>query len=140
MNLREARRRRGWTQIQIAEESDLTAGTIRRIETGKGTPAFGTVYNICSALELLPNEVSDITRPEYSPPELANMWKLTWRHVVLGENVRNKDGTGLAKEFGVGRSIAFKWVRFILDHLPTVHRPPWAQSDMDWLYERGGGG
>ena len=66
------------------------------------------------------------------------MWKLTWRHVVLGENIKNKDGTGLAKDFGVGRTTAFKWIHFILDHLPTVHRPPWAQPDMDWMYARGG--
>lgn len=76
--------------------------------------------------------------PLYSTEDLANMWKLTWRHVVLGENIRNKNGTGLAKDYGLGKTFAFSWVHFILDHLPTVHRPPWAESDMDWLYGRGG--
>ena len=74
------------------------------------------------------------------------MWKLTWRYVVLGEEIIMKqaikkdgaDWSGLANEFGVSEATAYRRIHFILDRLPTVQRPSWAQSEMDWLYARGG--
>jgi transcriptional regulator with XRE-family HTH domain len=49
--VRAARRRRGWTQTQLAKESRLTQGTISKLERDKGgsTRALAAV---CSALRL----------------------------------------------------------------------------------------
>ena len=74
----------------------------------------------------------------YTSEELADMWKLTWRHLVSGENIKNKDGTGLATDFNVSEPTAYRRIHFILENLPTVHRPSWAQPDMNWIYARGG--
>ena len=49
---------------------------------------------------------------------LKDMWELTWRHVVLDEVIIRTDGSGLAKEFKIGRATAYTWIHFVLDRLP----------------------
>ena len=50
VTLREARERKGWSQTQLGKELGLSASTIQRIETGKGTSSYATVYKLCDAL------------------------------------------------------------------------------------------
>ncbi|WP_043667541.1 helix-turn-helix domain-containing protein [Streptomyces xylophagus] len=48
-NVRTLRRRAGWTQEQLAEESDLSIGTVRKVEQG-GTVSVETIHQLARAL------------------------------------------------------------------------------------------
>ncbi|MEU0674434.1 helix-turn-helix domain-containing protein [Streptomyces sp. NPDC006172] len=49
-NVRSHRRRMGWTQEQLAEESDLSLGTVRKVEQG-GSVSVETIHALARALE-----------------------------------------------------------------------------------------
>lgn len=48
-NVRSHRRRVGWTQEELAEEADLSVGTIRKVEQG-GTVSVETIHDLARAL------------------------------------------------------------------------------------------
>ena len=50
--LRELRRRRGWTQEELADQTGLSADTIRRLERGKNNPSLDTITKIANGLQL----------------------------------------------------------------------------------------
>lgn len=59
--LRDARRRAGLTQEELAARSGVGVRTIRRLETGSGTnPRIGTVTLLADALEVTPAERRDL--------------------------------------------------------------------------------
>jgi uncharacterized Tic20 family protein/DNA-binding XRE family transcriptional regulator len=51
-NLRQQRRRKGWTQEQLAERSRVTVRTIQRIENAQVEPQLQTLALLAGALEL----------------------------------------------------------------------------------------
>jgi transcriptional regulator with XRE-family HTH domain len=58
-NLREARKKLGLTQEQVAERSGVQAGEISRIESGKRDPQVSTVLKLARALEVAPGRLLD---------------------------------------------------------------------------------
>ncbi|RZQ62393.1 helix-turn-helix domain-containing protein [Amycolatopsis suaedae] len=59
--LRDARRRVGLTQDELAERSGVGVRTIRRLETGSGNdPRIGTVTLLADALDVTPDERRDL--------------------------------------------------------------------------------
>ncbi|MEU6642790.1 helix-turn-helix domain-containing protein [Saccharomonospora sp. NPDC046836] len=59
--LRDARRRAGMTQDELAARSGVGVRTIRRLETGSGTdPRIGTVTLLADALDVTPGERRDL--------------------------------------------------------------------------------
>ncbi|QAX95504.1 DNA binding protein [Streptomyces phage BartholomewSD] len=48
-NVRNHRRREGWTQERLAEEADLSVGTVRKVEQG-GTASVETIHALARAL------------------------------------------------------------------------------------------
>jgi transcriptional regulator with XRE-family HTH domain len=56
-NLREARKRRKWTQEDLAERSGVHAGEISRMEAGKRDPQVSTVERLAAALEVPPGQL-----------------------------------------------------------------------------------
>lgn len=52
--LRDARRRRGWTQLRLASEAGLGHGTIERAEAGTRTPRVENVQALARALQVQP--------------------------------------------------------------------------------------
>lgn len=53
ITIREARKRRGWTQEQLAEKAGVDQSTISDLETGKSaTPTFDVVMRVAGALRL----------------------------------------------------------------------------------------
>ncbi|GAB3478514.1 helix-turn-helix domain-containing protein [Amycolatopsis cihanbeyliensis] len=76
--LRDARRRAGLTQDELAARSGVGVRTIRRLETGSGTdPRVGTVTLLADALDVTPDErrnllaAADGKQPRQEPPEPA---------------------------------------------------------------------
>jgi transcriptional regulator with XRE-family HTH domain len=51
-NLREARKRLGLTQEEVAERSGVQAGEVSRIEAGKRDPKVSTLEKLAVAVEL----------------------------------------------------------------------------------------
>jgi transcriptional regulator with XRE-family HTH domain len=56
-NLRAARKRRGWTQEELSEHSDVQQGEISRIEAGKRNPNVSTLEKLAVALEVSPGQL-----------------------------------------------------------------------------------
>ena len=61
-NLKEARKRKNFTQAQLAEKTDLSVGFIGDIETGRTNPSFQTIETLSQALGVEPYEL-------FIPPE-----------------------------------------------------------------------
>lgn len=57
--IKEYRKWKGWTQQQLADQSDLSVMSIRRYETGTREPTKEAVETIANALELNPAELDD---------------------------------------------------------------------------------
>jgi len=51
-HVRSLRKARGLTQEQLAEQADLSADTIRRLENGGFSPSRATLRKLCCGLEL----------------------------------------------------------------------------------------
>ncbi len=58
-NLREARKRLGLTQEQVAHRSGVHATEVSRIEAGKRDPQVSTVRRLAKALEVKPGRLLD---------------------------------------------------------------------------------
>lgn len=58
-NLRDARKRLGLTQEQVAERSGVHPTEVSRIEAGKRDPRVSTLLRLARALEVRPGELLD---------------------------------------------------------------------------------
>ena len=54
MSIREERKRRGWTQIDLSYHSRVTASEISKIESGRLIPSAGQIVRIARALGVRP--------------------------------------------------------------------------------------
>ncbi|MTI86893.1 MAG: helix-turn-helix domain-containing protein [Balneolaceae bacterium] len=57
--LKELRKRKGFTQEELAEKAELSLRTIQRIENGESDPRGETLRRLASALETSPEELLD---------------------------------------------------------------------------------
>ncbi|WP_216216829.1 helix-turn-helix domain-containing protein [Amycolatopsis aidingensis] len=88
--LRDARRRAGLTQDELAARSGVGVRTIRRLETGSGTdPRIGTVTLLADALDVSQDERRDLLsaadgqhRPSPEPPEAEPSGAARWQAPV----------------------------------------------------------
>lgn len=58
-NLREARKRLGLTQEQVAHRSGVHATEVSRIEAGKRDPQVSTLRRLAKAVEVKPGQLLD---------------------------------------------------------------------------------
>lgn len=66
------RERRGWTQQDLADRSEMARANIARLEAGKHAPKLDTLGRIAAALGL---EVSDLLKePNYRPGVEDGQW------------------------------------------------------------------
>jgi transcriptional regulator with XRE-family HTH domain len=63
--LRNARRRRGWTQAQLAEAAEVGANYVPRLERGEMTPSVESAHRLASALGVALDALcaGDVARP-----------------------------------------------------------------------------
>jgi transcriptional regulator with XRE-family HTH domain len=67
-NLRDARLRAGYTQMQLSLAAPLDRAAISRIECGERAPDLATLLRICTALDLTPRDLlADIGAGPVSP-------------------------------------------------------------------------
>lgn len=52
-HIQRLRRARGWTQEALAERSDVSVDTVRRLEHGAMAPNIDTLVRLCTGLDLL---------------------------------------------------------------------------------------
>ncbi len=60
-NLRAARKKRKWTQEDLAVRSGVHAGEISRMEGGKRDPQVSTVERLAAALEIPPGQLLELS-------------------------------------------------------------------------------
>lgn len=65
-----ARLRRGWSQAVLADKADLSFHTIRAIEQGNASTAFGNYLKVLWVLGLM-STADDLARPELDDHGLA---------------------------------------------------------------------
>ena len=58
-NVRQYRKLKNWTQQRLAKESGVSQGTISLIETGEQEHGAATLFQLASALGVLPHLLSD---------------------------------------------------------------------------------
>lgn len=63
-----ARRARGWTQARLAEEIDIDARSLQRIEAGRTAPSLRRLQGIAEALGVSCGELLDGTPSAKRPP------------------------------------------------------------------------
>jgi len=77
----DARRQRGWTQEQLAEEMGVAAVTVSRWETGQRGMSVATLASLADALDVSLGDLLDVKRelpaPERDPREQELL--LWWR-------------------------------------------------------------
>lgn len=82
--IRELRRRRGWTQVELAEYAGISSSYLAEVERGGRNPSLETILGLAAALDASSGYLVDGMR--YDPPpgmdRLANLW------VRLGEKQR----------------------------------------------------
>lgn len=61
-NLREARKRLGLTQEQVAQRSGVHTTEVSRIEGGKRDPQVSTVRRLAEAVEVKPGQLLELDR------------------------------------------------------------------------------
>ncbi|HTB50266.1 MAG TPA: helix-turn-helix transcriptional regulator [Solirubrobacteraceae bacterium] len=66
-NLRRARRRARFTQVELSTAAPLDRAAISRLECGERAPDLPTLLRICAALELEPKDLLRGIGPEVSP-------------------------------------------------------------------------
>jgi transcriptional regulator with XRE-family HTH domain len=65
MQLKQARRRAGWTQAQLSARSGINQQIISRIESGQvRSPSYRTVIRLCRALGVQPEDIREFQLPE----------------------------------------------------------------------------
>ena len=69
--LRDARRRRGWTQIRLAQEAGLGHATVERCERGEATPRVENLGAIAKALEIQPAWLAYGEEPMVLPGQMT---------------------------------------------------------------------
>jgi len=52
-HIQRLRRARGWTQEVLADRSDISTDTVRRLESGAMAPNIDTLVRLCAGLDLL---------------------------------------------------------------------------------------
>ena len=72
--IRQRRLARGMALRQLARDIDVSASFISQLETGKVQPSVSTLFAICAALEIVPNDLFDGegAAPSSPPSELAS--------------------------------------------------------------------
>lgn len=66
--IKEARKKKHWSQAKLAEEADLSTQFISQIETGAKNVSFSSIYRIAEALDLTVDSISG-NKVEGSSPE-----------------------------------------------------------------------
>ena len=56
-NIAFIRKEKGLSQIQLADEMDMERSNLRRIEAGRTNLTVATIYRICKALDIKPEEL-----------------------------------------------------------------------------------
>ena len=72
--LRQARKKRGMTQAQLAKGAGLTASAISQFESGDREPSFSSLVKLARALEITPSYLAGLE--EYAlDPEIRALYR-----------------------------------------------------------------
>jgi len=59
-NIKKFRKDKGWTTRNLAEESEVNEGQIKKYEAGSSIPTISVLIKLCEALNTTPNEILNI--------------------------------------------------------------------------------
>lgn len=103
--IREARKRCGLTQQELADQTGLAVKTVQDIEKGRKNPTYETLARLIGRLGMPPNTV-------FSPKALIPVEEIKY----LLENFQSCDPKG--------QEILLKTVRFLAEQLRTSQEEP----------------
>jgi transcriptional regulator with XRE-family HTH domain len=69
--VRALRSKRGLTQVQLADQAQVSEEWVRRIERGEGSPSFDTVEALANSLNVRPDELFAAETPPRDGVRLA---------------------------------------------------------------------
>lgn len=89
-NLRRARTRAGYTQVQLSVAAPLDRAAISRLECGERAPDLATLLRVCAALELAPGDLLDGIGQDASPEQVPFLGQLAENEprVRFGANLK----------------------------------------------------
>ena len=74
-NVREARARKGWTRVDLADAVSVTTASINAVENGRYDPTLILAYDIAEALG---TNIVDLFPPEFRRPPKENPPQKPW--------------------------------------------------------------
>ena len=74
-NVREARARKGWTQVDLADAMNVTTACINAVEHGRYDPTLILAYDIAEALG---TTVVEVFPPEFRRPAKESLSQKPW--------------------------------------------------------------
>ena len=126
--LREIRKDKGLSLLEVATESGITAGLLSKIENFRTTPSLPVLYKIAVALK---EPLSEIVRPVDDGPEES--YTLI-RHGEGDEEIRY-DSKGLVYEGLISKVIHNTPVKInTVTEKPGVYRKPIANDSYELIY------
>jgi transcriptional regulator with XRE-family HTH domain len=72
--VRALRSKRGLTQVQLADQAQVSEEWVRRIERGEASPSFDTVEALADALDVRPDELFAPEPPPQSGVRFAQVF------------------------------------------------------------------
>ena len=73
--IKNARKKKGWTQKRLEMETGINEANIRKYESGRQNPKIETLQKIATALDISPFELLDMQNPFSDMIETVNSFK-----------------------------------------------------------------
>ena len=126
--LREIRKEKGMSLVEVADNSDITAGLLSKIENFRTTPSLPVLYKIAVALK---EPLSEIVKPVDEGPEES----YTLIRSGEGEEEIRYDSEGLTYESLMSRVIHSTPVKInTVTVKPGVYRRPLSNDSYELVY------
>lgn len=99
-----ARKKKKWTQMQLAKQLGIKQAYVSRYETGKDEPSDAIKKHIAELLEVSPDYLMGNTPDESSDLPDPNEAKTLAHRIRVVRNYYRKSQTEFARELGIGQS------------------------------------
>lgn len=104
INLKYYRELKGWSQVELSIQSEISKGQIGNIESGKSKPSFDNIVKLSCALEIHPADLFLRDSSKYEDREIFSKYK----HTIIKFNQLSQDERASLERYITERSISYQ--------------------------------